>query len=83
MIFKGNITSEVKVSKSMNSKLFGYTDADWANDQDDRRSCTGYIFLKNGGIAKRDRQLLSHLQKQNTWHYPQQLKKPFGYKMSN
>jgi len=35
--------------KDENSELVAYSDADWANDPDDRRSCTGYAFLKNGG----------------------------------
>lgn len=31
------------------SEIFDYGDADWAGDLDKRRSCTGYIFIKNGG----------------------------------
>lgn len=46
---KGTSTAKLMYSKSGNSNLVGYSDADWANDQDDRRSCTGYVFLKNGG----------------------------------
>lgn len=34
------------------SKITGYCDADWANDPEDRRSCTGYTFIfQNGSIA--------------------------------
>lgn len=44
-------TSSVKLnfSRQMNSNITCYSDADWANDKDERRSCTGYVFLKNGG----------------------------------
>lgn len=44
-------TSDVKIkfNGQTSSALIGYSDADWANDTDDRRSCTGYIFTRNGG----------------------------------
>lgn len=31
------------------SSLTGYCDADWANDIQDRKSCTGYVFISQGG----------------------------------
>ena len=30
-------------------KLLGYSDADWANDMDDRHSTTGNVFTMSGG----------------------------------
>jgi transposase InsO family protein len=30
-------------------KLLGYCDSDWANDYEDRRSTTGYVFMTAGG----------------------------------
>lgn len=31
--------------------MIGYCDADWAGDQDERRSTTGYVFLMQGGAV--------------------------------
>jgi len=35
--------------KSTSDKLLGYSDADWANDSDDRHSTTGNVFTMSGG----------------------------------
>ena len=29
--------------------IVGYSDSDWASDPNDRKSCTGYIFMVHGG----------------------------------
>ena len=29
--------------------IVGYSDSDWASDPNDRKSCTGYIFMAHGG----------------------------------
>ena len=41
----------LKYEQSDSGALIGYTDADWAEDQDDRRSTTGNIFLQSGGAV--------------------------------
>ena len=33
------------------SDIIGYSDADFASDEDDRKSYTGYVFLVNGGAV--------------------------------
>ena len=35
--------------KSTGEKLLGYSDADWANDLDDRHSTNGNVFTMSGG----------------------------------
>ena len=50
---KGTIDQELHYKKSEESlKLEGYSDADWAADQNDRRSTTGYCFslTENGPV---------------------------------
>lgn len=44
-------TKDLKLvyTKDGNDKITGYCDADWASDVCDRKSCTGYIFLLQGG----------------------------------
>lgn len=36
-------------SKNAKDYVFGFCDADWASDVNDRKSCTGYVFLRSGG----------------------------------
>ncbi|KXJ71784.1 hypothetical protein RP20_CCG019713 [Aedes albopictus] len=48
---KGTKTIRLKYSAVGDSKLVGYSDADWASDLDDRRSKSGYVFLLQGGAV--------------------------------
>ena len=48
-ILKGTVTLGIKYQKSDDGVLVGYTDADWAGDQDDRHSTTGNLFLMARG----------------------------------
>lgn len=46
-------TKDLKLiyTKDGNASITGYCDADWASDVHDRKSCTGYIFLLQGGAV--------------------------------
>lgn len=46
---KGTMDAKLTYSRSSESFIFAYCDADWAADVDERRSCTGYAFIKQGG----------------------------------
>lgn len=46
---KGTSSLKLEYSKNDKSRIVGYSDADWGGDQDDRRSCTGYVFTFSGG----------------------------------
>ena len=46
---KGTKDLGILYSKAEKDSCIGYTDADWAGDQDDRRSISGYVFLLSGG----------------------------------
>ena len=37
--------------KGEKSDLFGFTDSDYAGDQDDRRSTSGYVFMLGTGTV--------------------------------
>ena len=39
----------IAFTKSDSGECMGYSDADWAGDQEDRRSTSGYLFLMTGG----------------------------------
>ena len=52
-------TVDIKLQyRSTGEKLLGYSDADWANDTDDRHSTTGNVFIMSGGAIS----WLSHKQ---------------------
>lgn len=44
---RGTINTKLTF-RSDSKNITGYCDADWANDCEDRRSCTGYIFVFQG-----------------------------------
>ena len=46
---KGTINIALYYKKTEDKALIGYSDADWAGDQDDRHSTTGNLFLMSGG----------------------------------
>lgn len=46
---KGTISAKLEYSKDGNQETISYCDADWASDTDDRRSTTGYCFLRQKG----------------------------------
>lgn len=41
---KGTAGAQLRFCKSKSNEVVGFCDADWANDSDDRRSTTGYVF---------------------------------------
>lgn len=47
---KGTLDYKLSYKKNLQETMtHGYCDADWASVEDDRRSCTGYTFLFQGG----------------------------------
>lgn len=45
---RGTLNYCLRYTKGENQSITGYSDADWANDKDDRQSITGNVFLSNG-----------------------------------
>lgn len=45
----GTANLRLAFSKNKGHKIVGYSDADWGSDVDDRRSVTGYVFIRSGG----------------------------------
>lgn len=49
---KGTLQFKLEYSKDGNNEIVGFSDADWANDEQDRHSVSGYVFkLANGPIS--------------------------------
>ena len=48
---RGTTSAKLEYNGMKPSPILGYCDADWANDVEDRRSTTGYIFMKCGPIS--------------------------------
>lgn len=45
---KATMDMKLVYKRNVDERISGYCDSDWANDTEDRRSCTGYIFLFQG-----------------------------------
>lgn len=46
---QGTSHLRLEYTKSDSSDIVGFCDADWASDIDERRSITGYVFIRQGG----------------------------------
>ena len=46
---KGSINCKLEYSKDEMLQIHGYSDSDWAGDEDTRRSTTGYVFFMQHG----------------------------------
>lgn len=71
---KSTINLKLEYSKQSDGEISGYTDADWANDLDSRRSTTGYAFLFQESVISWHSLRL----KLNTWQSQQHVRKLFG-----
>jgi hypothetical protein len=59
--------------------LVGYCDADWANNFEDRRSTTRFVFIMGGGaISWSSTQSLYQRRRPNTWQVHKLPRKPYG-----
>ncbi|CAL9002860.1 unnamed protein product [Prunus brigantina] len=48
---KGTVSFGIFYKKGGKEELVGYTDSDYAGDQDDRKSTSGYVFLMGSGAV--------------------------------
>ena len=46
---KGTVSLGMFYKKGVSEELVGYTDSDYAGDQDDKKSTSGYVFLMSSG----------------------------------
>ncbi|XP_055916453.1 uncharacterized protein LOC129949190 [Eupeodes corollae] len=46
---KGTLNLKLSYNRNGNSEVVGFCDADYANDLDERKSVSGYVFLAQGG----------------------------------
>ena len=46
---KGTLNLSIQYKKSGSTEVVGYSDADWANDMENRHSTTGNVFIMAGG----------------------------------
>jgi hypothetical protein len=52
---KKTANARLRYSSSSTTELHGYTDSDWAQDSQDRKSQGGYVFMTNGPISWQSR----------------------------
>jgi len=52
---KKTATTRLQYFSSSTTELHGYTDSDWAQDSQDRKSQGGYVFMTNGPISWQSR----------------------------
>ena len=48
---KGTVEFGVFYKKGGDDKFIGYTDSDYAGDQDDRKSTSGYVFMNSSAVS--------------------------------
>lgn len=46
---KGTLNYKLEYSKDCSENVMGFSDADWASNEEDRRSVSGYVFQMAGG----------------------------------
>jgi hypothetical protein len=51
MYLKGTLDYGIKYTDASNVELTGYSDSDWADNTDDQRSTTGYVFGIGFGVV--------------------------------
>jgi hypothetical protein len=46
---QGTLQMKLQFNATPSKEVFGYCDADWGGDLEDRRSTTGFVFIMGGG----------------------------------
>ncbi len=70
MVYGGDLGSDPLCITSMPSNNCVLTNADWATDEADRKSISGYAFFIFGGLVSWSRRSLLFLQQNpNIWHW--------------